>query len=149
MGNRIGIAGVVIGIIGIGVAAAEPYVDYTPQKGTWEIQTRTISATHIDDFLKVLHTYWVPLEEIEKKHGIIDDYRVLVKINSAEGSNVLLLEHYPTLAALEPDRARDEAVKRESDAFISPGDNRKFLDGLDSYRSFTSDALYRSYQLAK
>lgn len=149
MGNKVGIAGVAIGIIGIGVAVAEPYVDYTPQKGTWEIQTRTISPTHIDDFLKVLHTYWVPLEEIEKKHGIIDDYRVLVKINSAEGSNVLLLEHYPTLAAMEPDRARDEAVKRESDAFISPDENRRFLAGIDAYRTFSSDALYRSYELAK
>ena len=107
MGNRIGIAGVAIGVIGIGVAVAEPFVEYVPQKGAWEIQTRTITATHLDDYLKLLHSYWVPMEEIEKKHGIIDDYKVLVKINSAESSNVLLLEHYPTLAAMDPDlRAR-------------------------------------------
>jgi hypothetical protein len=146
--NRIGIAGVAIGI-GIGVAVAEPYIDYTPQKGAWEIQTRTITPTHLDDYLTLLRTYWVPLEEIEKKHGIIDDYRVLVKINNSEGSNVLLLEHYPTLTAMDPDRVRDDAVKRESDAFMSPDDNRKMLAGIDSYRSFSSDALYRSYQLTK
>jgi hypothetical protein len=149
MGNRVGIAGVVIGIIGIGVAVAEPYVDYTPQKGAWEIQTRTIVPTHIDDYMTLLRTYWVPLEEIEKKHGIIDDYRVMVKINNAESSNVILLEHYPTLSAMEPDQVRDAAVKRESDAFMSPDANRKLLAGIDSYRSFSSDALYRSYTLTK
>jgi hypothetical protein len=74
---------------------------------------------------------------------------VLVKINNSEGSNVLLLEHYPTLTAMDPDRVRDDAVKRESDAFMSPDDNRKMLAGIDSYRSFSSDALYRSYQLTK
>ena len=43
MANKAGLAGVIIGVIGIGVAVAEPFVDYTPEKGTWEIQTRTIS----------------------------------------------------------------------------------------------------------
>jgi hypothetical protein len=149
MANRIGIVGIVVGVIGIGVAAAEPYVDYTPQKGAWEIQTRTIAPTHIEDFLKLLHTYWVPMEEIEKKHGIIDDYRVLVKINSAEGSNVLLLEHYPTLTAMDPDRARDEAVQRESEAFMSQDKSTKMLDSMDSYRKFSHDDLYRAVQLMK
>jgi hypothetical protein len=147
--NRIGIAGVAAGVIGIGVALAEPFVDYTPMPGAWEIQTRTIEPTHIDDYLKLLHSYWVPMEEIEKKHGIIDDYKVLVKINSAEGGNVLLLEHYPTLSSMEPDRARDQAVQRESDAFMSRDRSDKLLAGIDSYRSFASDVLYRSVDVAK
>ncbi len=149
MTNRIGIAGVAAGVIGIGVALAEPFVDYTPMPGAWEIQTRTIEPTHIDDYLKLLHSYWVPMEEIEKKHGIIDDYKVLVKINSAEGGNVLLLEHYPTLSSMEPDRARDQAVQRESDAFMSRDRSDKLLAGIDSYRSFASDVLYRSVDVAK
>jgi hypothetical protein len=114
-----------------------------------EIQTRTIAPTHVEDYLKLLHTYWVPMEEIEKKHGIIDDYRVLIKINSAEGSNVLLLEHYPTLSAMDPDRARDAAVQRESDAFMSQDKSSKMLDSIDGYRTFSHDDIYRSVELAK
>ncbi len=149
MTGRIGIAGVAAGLIGIGVAVAEPFVDYTPLPGAWEIQTRTIQPTHIDDYLKLLHSYWVPLEEIEKKHGIIDDYKVLVKINSAEGANVLLMEHYPRLSSMEPDRARDQAVQRESDAFMSRDRSDKLLSSIDSYRSFASDVIYRSFDVTK
>ncbi len=149
MASKFGIAGVAIGVIGIGVAAAEPFVDYTPQKGAWEIQTRTISPTHVDDYLNLLRSYWVPMEEIEKKHGIIDDYKVLVKIAGAEGSNVLLLEHYPTLSAMDPDKARDQAVQKESEAFMSKDKSDKLLAGIDNYRGFASDVIYRAVEFPK
>ena len=89
------------------------------------------------------------MEEIEKKHGIIDDYKVLVKIAGAEGSNVLLLEHYPTLAALDPDQARDKSVQHESEAFMSKDKSDKLLAGIDGYRGFATDVLYRAIDLPK
>jgi hypothetical protein len=50
---------------------------------------------------------------------------------------------------MDPDRARDAAVQRESDAFMSQDKSSKMLDSIDSYRTFSHDDIYRSVELAK
>ena len=52
-----------------GAASAEPYTDWTPQKGLWHITTVKVDPSHIDDYLVGLKKTWVPGEEIAKKHG--------------------------------------------------------------------------------
>ena len=32
-------------------AAAKPYVDYTPQKGYWDINAVEVDPNHVDDYL--------------------------------------------------------------------------------------------------
>ena len=36
--------------------AAEPYVDYTPQKGYWSINAVEVDPNHVDDYLTGLRS---------------------------------------------------------------------------------------------
>jgi hypothetical protein len=131
-------------------AFAEPYVDYTPQKGGWEIQEIKVDPNHIDDYLTGLKTTWVIGEEIAKKHGIVDDYRILVRLNASGGdANVMLMQHYPSLSVLEPDKARDKAIEQEGYAAVSKEKGQAMVAGYDKYRTFVRDNIYVVMDTAK
>ena len=133
-------------LVGLALAApamAEPYQDYTAQKGVWEIQTIKVDPNHIDDYLTGLRTAWITGEEIAKKHGVIDEYHIMVKLNSGGGgANVLLVQHYPSLSALEPDKARDQAIEQEGYAAVSKDKGKTLVEGFEKYRTFVSDEYY-------
>jgi hypothetical protein len=86
---------------------------------------------------------------LAKKHGIIDWYAVNVRLNSGAGANVLLLTHYPSLANLEPDKARDQAMMAESRAAVSKDQESKIVEGYDKYRTFVSDEIWTSVDFKK
>lgn len=131
-------------------AKAEPYKDYTAQKGAWQVTEVHVDQNHIDDYLTGLKTSWVPGQEIAKKHGVIDDYWVMVKLDPAGvGANVLLGQHYPSLAVLEPDMARDKAIEKESYAAVSKEKGEALVAGFEKYRSFVGDGLYQIVQFGK
>lgn len=130
-------------------AVAEPYVDYTPLKGVTHVQTIKVDPNHLDDYLTGLKKSWLPGEEIAKKHGVIDDYQVMVKLNSGAGANVVLVEHYPSIAALDPDQARDQAIEKEGLAALSKEQGLALTNGFDKYREFISDDYYQSYNYGK
>jgi hypothetical protein len=131
-------------------ALAEPYVDYTPQKGAWEFQEIKVDPNHIDDYLTGLKTTWVTAEEIAKKHGVIDEYHILVKLNSGGGdANVMLIQHFPNLTVLEPDKARDQAIEQENYAAVSKEKGKSMVEGFDKYRSFVRDNIYTVVEPAK
>jgi hypothetical protein len=145
------IAGMVLaaGLAGAGAAMAEPYVDYTTQKGAWEVTTLKVDPNHIDDYLTGLKKGWAPGQEILKAHGVIDQYLILVKLNASAGANVQLIVHYPSLAMLEPDKARDQAIQKESFARVSKETNQAAVAGYDKYRTFVSDEIWTSVEFAK
>jgi len=128
---------------------AEPYKDYTPQKGVTEVQTIKVDPNHIDDYLTGLRSGWVPGEELAKKHGLIDWYVVSVKMNSGAGPNILLVQHYPSLSALEPDRARDTEMMKEGRAMVSKEQQERQTAGYDKYRTFVSDDFYSGIDYPK
>lgn len=130
-------------------APADPYVDYTPQKGVTHVTTIKVDPNHVDDYLVGLKKVWVPGEEIAKRHGVIDFYGVSVKLNGGAGPNVVLLEHYPSIAALDPDQARDQAMQKEGLAILSKEQGRATTDNFDKYRTFISDDYYQSINLGK
>jgi hypothetical protein len=130
-------------------ATAEPYVDYTPQKGVTHVTTIKVDPNHVDDYLTGLKKSWVTGEEIAKKHGVIDYYGVSVKVNGGAGANVVLIEHYPSIAALDPDQARDQAMQKEGLAVLSKEQGRTLTDGFDKYRTFVSDDFYQSITFGK
>jgi hypothetical protein len=125
----------------IGSAAlAEPYVDYTPQKGVWHVTTVRVDPNHIDDYLTGLKRTWASGEEVAKRHGLIDSYQIMVKMNASDGQgNVILIEHYPNMALLENDQARDQAMQKEVQALLPKADSDKMLQGFDKYRTFVGD----------
>ncbi len=124
-------------------AFAEQYVDYTPQKGGWQVTMVKVEPSHIDDYLTGLKGSWVPAMKNQQAHGIIDRYEVMVKLNSSDGQgNVLLAIHYPSLAALDPDKARDLAIQKEDEKAMSKEKSQQVVAGYDKYRTFVADDFY-------
>jgi hypothetical protein len=149
MKHLIGALSLGAGLTLAGAALAEPYVDYTTSKGVWEVQAMKVDPNHLDDYLTALRTGWVQGAEIAKMHGVIDQYAVRVKLNSGAGANVLLVQHYPSLNALEPDQARDTAMMKESRAQRSKEQEEKAIAGFDKYRTFVSDEFYTNIEYPK
>lgn len=132
-----------LAVMAAGAAKAEIYKDWTPQKGGWQVTEIHVDSNHIDDYLTGLKTTWVTGNEISKKHGVIDDYRVLLRIDPAgKGANVLLELHYPTLAMLDPDMARDKAIEKEGYEAVSKDKGKEMVAGYEKYRSFVGDGVY-------
>src|SRR4029078_6379285 len=95
---------------------AKPYVDYTPQKGYWDINAIEVDPNHIDDYLVGLRKSLIPTFETLKKHGVIDDYQFMTRNGYTKGSpNVLILTHSPSLGSLDPNKERDHAIERQSE----------------------------------
>ena len=125
-------------------AWAEPYVDYTPQKGAWHVTVLKVDPNHIDDYVTGLQKTWVPGEELAKKHGLIDAYQIMIKVNAADGQgNVLLREHLVNMGTLEPDQTRDQAIEKEAYA-ANPKTAQQAQDHeFDKYRTFVGDDYWQ------
>jgi hypothetical protein len=138
----VGIAAASISLA-VGAVRAEPYVDYKPTKGLWHIQTIKVDPNHIDDYLVGLKHTWIPGEEMAKRHGLIDMYSVETKLNAADGrGNVVLIEHIPNIAMMEPDQARDQAMEKEMYAAMPKADMDAKVKGYEGYRTFVGDDYY-------
>ena len=70
----LGAAGVITFACASMPAAAEPYVDYTPQKGYWTISAVEVDPNHVDEYLTGLRSSQVSAFEVLKRRGLIDDY---------------------------------------------------------------------------
>ena len=131
-------------------ARAEPYVDYTPAKGLWHIQTIKVDPNHIDDYIVGLKKTWLPGEQIAKKHGLIDQYSIQIKLNSADGrGNVVLIEHIPDIALMEPNQARDQGIEKEVYAAMPKSDMDTKVKGFEAYRTFVGDDYYSEVTFPK
>lgn len=125
-------------------ARAEKWVDYKPGKGVWQVQVVKIDPNRIDAYITSLTKGEIPALEVLKKHGIIDDYFVMVKVNSGDYArgNVLLGRRYTSLAAMSPEVQEAPAILAEMKAAVSKQDTEKTLTGLDKYRVFDTDDLW-------
>ena len=140
----------VAGLLAVGAARAEPYVDYTPMKGAWDITQVHVEPNRIDAYLTGLKKSWGPSQEIDKRHGLIDNYWVMVKIDpSGSGANVLLGRHVVTLASLEPDKARDTAIDQENEKALPKASSDQIVKGYNEYRNFLSEGFYQPVEFAK
>src|ERR1700733_10365658 len=87
--------GIIAAAFTTSAAGADPYKDYTPEKGVWQVTTVKVDPNHIDDYLVGLKRALIPSMESAKKHGVIDDYFVMVNPNESDDSgNVLIGQHY-------------------------------------------------------
>ena len=118
-------------------SAAEPYVDYTPQKGYWTISAVEVDPNHVDEYLTGLRSSQVSAFEVLKRRGLIDDYKFMVRNGYVKGSpNVLIMTHTPTTALMDPDQARDQAVEKEIYAAFSKEKGDAAVRGYEKYRTF-------------
>ena len=50
-------------------ASAKQYVDWTPQKGYWDVTAVEVDPNHIDDYLTGLSKSLIPVYETLKRRG--------------------------------------------------------------------------------
>ena len=124
-------------------ALAEMWVDYTPQKGVYMTTLVHVDPDKIDDYLVALKKTWVPGEELSKKHGIIDSYAVQINANPyGTGPNVVLIEHYPTSATLDPDKTRDMAIDKEMQQYMPKASIPGTMTERAKYRTIISQEMW-------
>ena len=124
-------------------ALAEPYVEYTPQNGYWDINAIEVDPNHVDDYLVGLRQSQVSAFEVLKKRGLIDNYKFMVRNGYVKGSpNVLIMTHSPSIGTLEADKARDQAVTKEIDAAFSRDRSKAAVAGYEKYRTFIDDGQW-------
>ena len=131
-------------------AFSEPYVDYTPQKGYWQITAIEVDPNHVDDYLTGLRKSDMPLFDVLKRRGLIDDYKFVVRNGYVKGApNVLIMTHSASLASLDADKARDQAVQKEIDGLFSREQSRAAVAGYEKYRTFVDDGQWTDVVMAK
>jgi hypothetical protein len=131
-------------------SSAKMYVDYTPENGVWEINAVEVDPNHIDDYLVGLRHTQVPLFDILKKRGLIDNYKFVVRNGYTKGSpNVLIETHPPNFALLAPDKARDMALDKEMEAMLPPEQGKAAIANYEKYRQFLDDSYWSEVSFAK
>ncbi len=131
-------------------AAAKPYVDYTPQKGYWDINAVEVDPNHVDDYLTGLSKSLVPVYETLKRRGLIEEYRFVSRIGYVKGSpNVLLMTHSKTTGVLDADRERDLAVEAEINAAFSEAQQDAAVAGYEKYRTFLDNGQWVDIKMGK
>ena len=131
-------------------AVAEPYVDYTPQKGYWTITAVEVDPNHIDDYLTGLRSSQMSVFEVLKRRGLIDDYRFLVRNGYVKGGpNVLIMTHSPSTALIDPEQARDQAVQKEIYQAFSKEKGEAAVRGYEKYRTFIDTGDWQTMVMNK
>ena len=131
-------------------AVAKPYVDYTPQKGYWDINAVEVDPNHVDDYLTGLSKSLVPVFETLKRRGLVDEYRFVSRIGYVKGSpNVLIMTHSKTTGVLDADRERDQAVEAEINAAFSEAQQDAAVAGYEKYRTFVGNSQWVDIKMGK
>lgn len=124
-------------------AGAKPYVDYTPQKGYWDVNAVEVDPNHVDDYLTGLSKSLVPVFETLKRRGLIDEYKFMNRSGYVKGSpNVLILTHSRSFGTLDADRDRDQAVENEINTAFSEAQQDAAVAGYEKYRTFIDNAQW-------
>ena len=143
-----------LGVASIAFASApttaKQYVDYTPQKGYWDVNAVEVDPNHVDDYLTGLSKSLIPTYETLKKRGLIDDYKFMVRSGYVKGSpNVLLMTHSKSYGVLDADQARDQAIDKEIEAMFTKEQNDAAIAGYEKYRTFIDNAQWTDIKMGK
>jgi len=131
-------------------AAAKPYVDYTPQKGYWDINAVEVDPNHVDDYLTGLSKSLVPVYETLKRRGLIEEYRFVSRIGYVKGSpNVLLMTRSKTTGVMDADRERDQSVEAEINTAFSEAQQDAAVAGYEKYRTFIDNGQWIDIKMGK
>ena len=131
-------------------AAAKQYVDYTPQKGYWDINAVSVDPNHLDDYLTGISKSLIPVFETLKRRGVIDEYRFMSRIGYVKDApNVLIMTHSKSTGVMDADRARDLAIEAEINAAFSEAQQDAAVAGYEKYRTFIDNAQWVDIKMGK
>jgi hypothetical protein len=81
---------------------------------------------------------------------VIDSYTVQVKSDAnGPGPNVALIVHYPTMAAMDPDKARDQAMDKEFQAIQPRSEEPAIIAERAKYRTVLSEETWNTMDFSK
>ena len=131
-------------------AAAKQYVDYSPQKGYWDINAVEVDPNHIDDYLTGISKSLVPVFETLKRRGVIDEYKFMSRVGYVKNSpNVLILTHSKSMGVIDADRERDLAIESEINAAFTEAQQDAAVAGYEKYRTFLDNAQWIDVKMGK
>jgi hypothetical protein len=144
----IGAAAAALGLAGS--ASAKQWEDWAPTQGFWTMTVIKVDSNKIDDYLVGLKEGWQPGQELAKKNGLIDDYKIMVNTAPAAAiANVVLMTHIPSGAALDPNKERDQRLEKEGLAMVPKKRQDELVSGYDKMRTFVDDGLWQEVKFVK
>ena len=98
----------------VAFADLEPWKDYTVSDAVWSVTTVKVHSNMGDAYLEGLKQTWVASNEVAKKLGQIEDYKIYRSDLLESGDfNVMLVVKFKNNEMLPPNKARYEAFMEE------------------------------------
>lgn len=98
----------------LAVADLEPWKDYETSDAVWSVTTIRVAPNMDDAYLEGLAKTWVSTNEIAKKLGQIEDYKIYRSDLPQSGDfNLLLVVKFKNTSDLAPNKARYDAFMKE------------------------------------
>jgi len=95
-------------------ADLEPWKDYTVSDAVWSVTTIKVHSNMMDSYFEGLKQTWVASNEVAKKLGQIEDYRIYRSDLTESGNfNLMLVVKFKNNEMLPPNKARYEAFMKE------------------------------------
>ena len=95
-------------------ADLEPWKDYTVSEAVWSVTTIKVHSNMGDAYLEGLKKTWVPVSEVAKELGQIEDYHIYRSETPDSGTfNLLLVVKFKNNDALAPNKARYETFMKK------------------------------------
>lgn len=98
----------------LAVADLEPWKDYDQSDAVWSVTTIRVAPNMDDAYLEGIAKTWVSTNEISKKLGQIEDYKIYRSDLPQSGDfNLLLVVKFKNTSDLAPNKARYDAFMKE------------------------------------
>lgn len=115
MSKKLGLAALALGTIAtLAVADLTPWKDYEVSDSVWSITTIKVDPNMDDAYLEGIKQTWIASNEVAKKLGHIQDYKILRSDLPQSGQfNLMLVLIYKSSADLAPSKARYQSFIKE------------------------------------
>lgn len=106
-------AGVAFAFSAPAAAQLKPYTDYTVSDTVTMVTTVKVKENMIEDYLQGIRDTWAASNDVAKRLGQMQDYRVYVSDLPQSGDfNVVLVTDFANTSDLAPNRARYDAFMK-------------------------------------
>jgi hypothetical protein len=132
------------------VAYAEltPWKDYTISESVMYITTIKVDPNMDDVYLEGLKNTWVAANELSKKLGYIEDYRIYRSSTPQSGDfNMMLVVRYKNAATMAPNKERYDAFMKEWGEARNKQVTEYAQKNYPSVRKITGDYMMREITL--
>jgi hypothetical protein len=113
-------------VVGAGIGASAQVHKYFTPGSVWTVTTIRVKPGMDQAYLAYLNTTWRQTEEATVKAGYQKSYKVLRTLDDDGGYNFILMREYASLASMEADVEKADAV-----AATVIGDDSKQMQGYE------------------